>query len=391
MHYLLHYGKTSINQSSFPTMRSRNTYHNAQNQNSNFTSSHHNIVLNMANKEYKESLENLEKFKHNVEKFKNYLTAYESFYQNLAKPYFLRISHDKKARKIQYKGLKLADMQFIGKNLSVDGWQKMEDHTKIGYMFISAHNWLVHVYGLIYENQEDACSQVSLHSTFAKNRKLQDEVIQWGDDINEKRKVLTAFLNELTSEDDFGNKRVQFEFLSGATDFVEKTYIEKWGIYTFRKDGNRYLERETKLWADLLLSKVLRWEKSSTGYWSIPPMNTNLNTKRASFKNTQSSTENSKPTSNSTIISMQRKKFVIESDSEDDPKNTSSAEIISPSSADKVGESTALSGLEWSNKILLSYNRYLLRTTPAMSKWILETTLPIPNLMISSHHLHSLG
>ena len=75
-------------------MRLLNTFHNAQNQNSNFTS-HHNIVLNMANKEYKESLKNLEKFKHKVLKFKNYLTAYESFYHNLAKPYFLRISHDK--------------------------------------------------------------------------------------------------------------------------------------------------------------------------------------------------------------------------------------------------------------------------------------------------------
>jgi hypothetical protein len=103
MHYLLHYGKTLINQSSLYTMRSLNTFHNVQNQNSNFTS-HHNIVLNMANKEYKESLKNLEIFKHNVLKFKNYLTAYKSFYHNLAKPYFLRISHDKEARKIQYTG-----------------------------------------------------------------------------------------------------------------------------------------------------------------------------------------------------------------------------------------------------------------------------------------------
>jgi hypothetical protein len=75
----------------------------------------------MANKEYKESLKNLEIFKQNVSKFKNYLTAYESFYQNLAKPYFLKISHDKVARKIQYKGFKLADIQFNGKNLPADG------------------------------------------------------------------------------------------------------------------------------------------------------------------------------------------------------------------------------------------------------------------------------
>lgn len=323
MHYLLHYGKTFLNQSSLYTMRSLNTFHNAQNQNSNFTS-HHNIVLNMANKEYKESLKNLEKFKHNVLKFKNYLTAYESFYNNLAKPYFLRISHDKEARKNQYKGLKLADMQFNGKNLPADGWQQMEDHTKIGYMFITAHNWLVSVYVMIYEKKEHAHSQVSLHSTFSRNTKLQDEVIQWGDDINEKRKVLTSCLNELTSKDDFGNMRVQFEFQSGgATLFVDKNYIEKWGIYTFRNNGKRYLEDETLFWADLFLSQVLRWEKNaSTGVWSRKPMATNSNTKRAFFKNTPSSTENSKPTSNSTISKsstvLQRKKIFIVDSSDDE-------------------------------------------------------------------------
>ena len=120
----------------------------------------------MANKEDMESMKNLEIFKQNVSKFKNYLTAYESFYQNLAKPYFLKISHDKEARKIQYKGLKLADMQFNGKNLPADGWQLMEDHTKIGYMFICAHNFLVHAYCCIYDKKENANSQVSLHETF---------------------------------------------------------------------------------------------------------------------------------------------------------------------------------------------------------------------------------
>ena len=285
----------------------------------------------MANKEDMESLKNLEIFKHNVSKFKNYLTAYESFYQNLAKPYFLRISHDKEARKIQYKGLKLADMQFNGKNLPADGWQQMEDHTKIGYMFICAHNFLVNAYGIIYDKKENANSQVSLHEKFAKKRKLQDVVIKWGDDINEKRKVLTSCLNELTSEDDLGNKRVQFEFLSGATSFVEKTYIEKWELYTFRKGGQKTVENETLFWADLLLSKVLRWEKdTTTRLWSIPFMATNSNTKRGSSK---SSTES------------QRKKIFIvdssdeESDFEEEPKNTSSADVISST----VGESTALS------------------------------------------------
>ena len=70
-------------------------------------------------------------------------------------------------------------------------------------------------------------------------------VIKWGDDINEKRKVLTSCLTELTSEDDLGNKRVKFEFLSGATTFVEKTYIEKWELYTFRKGGQKTVENET--------------------------------------------------------------------------------------------------------------------------------------------------
>ncbi len=55
----------------------------------------------MANKDDMESLKNLEIFKQNVSKFKKYLTAYESFYQNLAKPYFLNISHDKESRKIR--------------------------------------------------------------------------------------------------------------------------------------------------------------------------------------------------------------------------------------------------------------------------------------------------
>jgi hypothetical protein len=268
----------------------------------------------MANKEDMESLKNLEIFKHNVSKFKLYLTVYESFYQNLAKPYFLKISHDKEARKIQYKGLKLADMQFNGKNLPADGWQLMEDHTKIGYMFICAHNFLVNAYGIIYDKKENANSQVSLHEKFAKKRKLQDVVIKWGDEINEKRKVLTSCLNELTSEDDLGNKRVQFEFLSGATSFVEKTYIEKWELYTFRIGGQKTVENETLFWADLLLSKVLRWEKdTTTRLWSIPFMATNSNTKRGSSK---SSTES------------QRKKIFIvdssdeESDFEEEPQKT---------------------------------------------------------------------
>jgi hypothetical protein len=281
----------------------------------------------MANKEDMESLKNLEIFKQNVSKFKNYLTAYESFYQNLAKPYFLKISHDKEARKIQYKGLKLADMQFNGKNLPADGWQLMEDHTKIGYMFICAHNFLVHAYCCIYDKKENANSQVSLHETFKKNRKLQDVVIKWGDDINEKRKVLTSCLTELTSEDDLGNKRVKFEFLSGATTFVEKTYIEKWELYTFRKGGQKTVESETLFWADLLLSKVLRWEKNTTTrLWSIPFMATNSNTKRGSSK---TSTE-----------SQRKKIFIVDSsDEESEPKNTSSADVISST----VGESTALS------------------------------------------------
>ena len=82
---------------------------------------------------------------------------------------------------------------------------------------------------------------------------------------------MTSCLKELTSKDDVGNKRVQFEFLSGATLFVDKNYIEKWGTYTFRKNGKRYLENEeTLFWADLLLSKVLRWEKNaSTSVWSL--------------------------------------------------------------------------------------------------------------------------
>jgi hypothetical protein len=44
-------------------------------------------------------------------------------------------------------------MQFNGKNLPADGWQQMEDHIKIGYMFITAHNWLVYVYFMIYEKR----------------------------------------------------------------------------------------------------------------------------------------------------------------------------------------------------------------------------------------------
>ena len=138
-------------------------------------------------------------------------------------------------------------------------------------------------------------------------------------------------MNELTSEDDLGNKRVQFEFLSGATSFVEKTYIEKWELYTFRKGGQKTVENETLFWADLLLSKVLRWEKdTTTRLWSIPFMATNSNTKRGSSK---SSTES------------QRKKILIvdssdeESDFEEEPKKTSSADVISST----VGKSTALS------------------------------------------------
>ena len=161
------------------------------------------------------------------------------------------------------------------------------------------------------------------------------------------------------------------EFLSGATDFVDKNYIENWGIYTFRKDGKKYVEDWTLFWADLLLSKVLIWEKdASTTLWStLPFMATNSKTKRASLKNKPSSTENSKPTSNSTISKsstiLQRKKLVIvdssadESDSGDDPKihpfqiDESSADVISPSSADKLGESTALLGsLSKSDRIL---------------------------------------
>ena len=152
-------------------------------------------------------------------------------------------------------------------------------------------------------------------------------VIKWGDDINEKRKVLTSCLTELTSEDDLGNKRVKFEFLSGATTFVEKTYIEKWELYTFRKGGQKTVESETLFWADLLLSKVLRWEKdTTTRLWSIPFMATNSNTKRGSSK---TSTE-----------SQRKKIFIVDSsDEESEPKNTSSADVISST----VGESTALS------------------------------------------------
>ena len=151
---------------------------------------------------------------------------------------------------------------------------------------------------------------------------------------------MTSCLKELTSQDDLGNKRVKFEFLSGAISFVEKTYIEKWGLYTFRKGGQKSAENETLFWADLLLSKVLRWEKdASTGLWTpVPFMATNSNTMRASFKNTPSSTENSKPTSNSTISKsstvLQRKRLVIvdssadESDSGDDPKNTSHSKSV---------------------------------------------------------------
>jgi hypothetical protein len=65
-------------------------------------------------------------------------------------------------------------MQFNGKNLPADGWQLMEDHTKIGYMFICAHNFLVHAYCIIYDKKENANSQASLHEKFPKNRKLQD-------------------------------------------------------------------------------------------------------------------------------------------------------------------------------------------------------------------------
>ena len=78
-------------------------------------------------------------------------------------------------------------------------------------------------------------------------------------------------------------------------------------------------------------------------------MATNSNTKRGSLKNTPSSTEIFKPFSNSTIskssTESQRKKIFIvdssdeESDFEEKPKNTSSADVISST----VGESTALS------------------------------------------------
>jgi hypothetical protein len=69
---------------------------------------------------------------------------------------------------------KSADMQFNSKNLPADGCQQMEDHTKIGYMFICAHNFLVHAYCIIYDKKENANSQASLHEKFPKNRKLQD-------------------------------------------------------------------------------------------------------------------------------------------------------------------------------------------------------------------------
>ena len=100
------------------------------------------------------NVENLQKFIEGVRIYQNFILAYEAFYLKYAKPYFQRIIFDKSSQKLVYKDLKLAEIQFECSILSKDEWKQMEDHTKIGFVFILAHNWLAVCFEKLYQGNK---------------------------------------------------------------------------------------------------------------------------------------------------------------------------------------------------------------------------------------------
>ena len=88
--------------------------------------------------------------------FVNYVDAYIAYYDGYARSYFQTFFHDKERRKVQYKSMEyLPGLKIWSRFQSEEEFQKMEDHTKLGYIFILAHNSLVCAFEVLY-NDADA-------------------------------------------------------------------------------------------------------------------------------------------------------------------------------------------------------------------------------------------
>jgi hypothetical protein len=265
----------------------------------------------------------------------NYIDAYIAYYEGYAKSYFQRIFHNEERRKVFYKSMKyLPGLKVWTLFQSEEEFQKMEDHTKIGYIFILAHNSLVCAFEVLYNDEDVAHSQAALRK-MKSSKAVKDTIEIWGNKIDEYRRHLRRCLNELTDHESLGNRAAIFIDKIHVNDWLGNTYISSWNGFDFlHKKSVVWGIKDVPFWHETIFQLILNWEyDDETETWrkKKPKSNPKKKTKPNPEENISSNLHATTPgTLSGTTISggRQRKLVYIEPSS---PAQSSSNENLVPS------------------------------------------------------------
>ena len=219
--------------------------------------------------------ESLDYFIRRVIAYKNFIEGYLAYYEGYAKSYFQEIVHFEESKRTEYyrNMTQFAELNFKIHYLNEAEWQQMENHTKVGYIFILAHNFLVMAFDHLYSSNATFSQKTLFAAT--KNSKIKDNISKWGNDLDEQRKHLNRCYNELTDPPIASRKAVFVPYI--GSDWKCKMYIQSWGAYTFlrKKESKQTLSQSVGVtddgafWIGNFFPKLLNWEMDQvTSNWA---------------------------------------------------------------------------------------------------------------------------